>query len=231
MLSSAKRVRRSMGDTHRIRIDAHADAVDAAEAFGEARSGGVQVHHVDGVGLEACAEVGPVLDRGEDFELDVADIPAQRAPGLAAERVVKPRLGDGEHLHDTFIGARADLLSKHGAATVGDHHDHQRPENQHDADQCRQVAQEPQGNASTLHAADYTLPFTPADPVPLFPPNCSGKWLMRLEFVAVFPPNRDNDFPPNSAPFPSLQAAPSGPSGHLPRTSCEGGLPRVAREA
>ena len=84
MLSSAKRVRRSMGRAHAVRVHARANAVEAAEAFGEARSCGVEVHHVGGVGLEACAEVGPVLDRGKDFELDVADIPAQRAPGLAA---------------------------------------------------------------------------------------------------------------------------------------------------
>ena len=76
---------------------------------------------------------------------------------------------------------------------------------------------------SDCHGRDYTAPFSPADPVPLFPPNFSGKWLRLREKISEFPPNRDNGYPPNSAPFPSLQAAPSGPSGHLPRTSCEGG--------
>lgn len=54
----------------------------------------------------------------EDFELHLADIPAEGAPGLAAE---------------------------HGAAARADHHDHHRPEAPREDDQSRQVAQEHKG--------------------------------------------------------------------------------------
>jgi hypothetical protein len=62
---------------------------------------------------------------------------------------VQLRLGDGQHVHDAILNARADILSEHGAAISTDRHDHQRPEAQRDADQCRQVEQQPPGQKSS----------------------------------------------------------------------------------
>ena len=57
MLSSAKRVRRSMGRAHAVRIIARADAVEAAVFVEEESGGGVQVHHGEAIGLEAFSDV------------------------------------------------------------------------------------------------------------------------------------------------------------------------------
>ena len=57
MVSSAKRVRRTMGCAHGVRIDAGADAVATAVFVEEEGGGCVQVLHRGAIGLEACAEV------------------------------------------------------------------------------------------------------------------------------------------------------------------------------
>jgi len=82
---------------------------------------------------------------------------------------------DGEHLHQGVVDAAMNLLSAHGSPTAADHQDHQRPETQRDAEEGRQIAQEPQGDAATLHAADYTAAIDPADLAPVFPSNFRSK--------------------------------------------------------
>ena len=54
---------------------------------------------------------------------------------------------------------RSSAKRKFASAIAADLHDHQRPEVPRDAHPCRQVAQEPQGDISTLHAADYAAAF------------------------------------------------------------------------
>jgi hypothetical protein len=122
------------------------------------------------------------------------------------------RFRDREHVHYALESARADLLARHGSATGADHHNHQRAKTSHDADQSRQIPQEPQGDMSTLHAADCTAAFSPADLAPLFPPDFRSEWLIGLKFVTEFPPSSNNDFPPNSAPICVLRNA-----GRMPR--------------
>jgi hypothetical protein len=57
MVSSAKRVRRTMGRAHGVRIDACADAT-ATVVFVEEEGGAcVEVHHRCAIGLEAHGEV------------------------------------------------------------------------------------------------------------------------------------------------------------------------------
>ena len=174
MRRCATRARRTMGRSHSVRIDACVDAVDVAKTAGESRRGFAQVHHLGAIDLEAFGDVGPVGDRRKDFEPDLAHVPAERAPRLAAEGVVEFCFRDGEHVHDGFVHTAVDRLSANCSVTAADHHDHQRPEAPRDADQSRQVAQEPQGDASTLHAADYTTANTPADSMPVFPQMFGG---------------------------------------------------------
>jgi hypothetical protein len=151
MLSSAKRVRRSMRRAHGVRIDAGAEAVLVAEDVGEDDGGLAQVHDGEAIRLEARAEVGPVCNRREVFQKDETRVPAEGAEGLAVECVAQAGFGHGQHCHQGVVDARVDLLSARGFATVADHEDHQRPEAQRDADESRQVAQEPQGETATVH--------------------------------------------------------------------------------
>jgi len=96
-----------MGHTDRVRIDARANAVDVAETFAEARGGGVEVHHVGAVELEARGDVGPVGDLGKDFEPVVADVPAVSAPSLAAQRLVRAPAHSERHFRPK-LNARSD---------------------------------------------------------------------------------------------------------------------------
>jgi hypothetical protein len=48
---------------------------------------------------------------------------------------------------------------------------------------------------------NYNPGFYPSDPVPLFPPNIVSKFLFCLVKLFEFPPNLNNEFPPNSAPL------------------------------
>jgi len=57
MVSSAKRVRRTVGCAHGVGIDAGADAVEAAVFVEEESGARVQVHHRGAVGFEAHAEI------------------------------------------------------------------------------------------------------------------------------------------------------------------------------
>jgi hypothetical protein len=140
-----------MGRTGGVRVHAGADAVLVAENVGEDDGGLAQVHDGEAVGLEARAEVGPVCDRGELFQQDEARVPAEGAEGLAVECVAQARFSHGQHCHQGVVDAGIDPLSARSFATVADHEDHQRPEAQRDADESRQVAQEPQGETATVH--------------------------------------------------------------------------------
>jgi hypothetical protein len=48
---------------------------------------------------------------------------------------------------------------------------------------------------------DYDRGFSPADPAPLFPPNEVSKNLFCIAKLFEFPPNSNNDFPPNFEPL------------------------------
>jgi hypothetical protein len=163
MLSSraTRGVRRSMGRAHGVRIDAGAEAVLVAENVGEDDGGLAKVHDGEAIRLEARAEVGPVYDRGEVFQKDETRVPAEGAEGLAVERVAQAGLRHGQHRHQGFVDAGIDLLSARGSATAADQEDHQRPEAQRDADESRQVAQEPQGEAATVHGQGVYGRFWP----------------------------------------------------------------------
>jgi hypothetical protein len=134
-----------------VRIDAGAEAVLVAEDVGEDDGGLAKVHDGEAVGLEARAEVGPVCDRRELFQQDETRVPAEGAEGLAVECVAQARFSHGQHCHQGVVDARVDPLSARGSATAADQEDHQRPEAQRDADESRQVAQEPQREAATVH--------------------------------------------------------------------------------
>jgi hypothetical protein len=110
------------------------------------------------------------------------------------------RFGDRQQVHDEDVDARADLLAEPGAATVPDLHDHQRPEAPRDANQTRQIAQEPQGEASTLRAADCEGGMLLRQPGAGTSANSWRNWLIGSGFLAEFPPNLNNGSTPNSAP-------------------------------
>lgn len=126
------------------------------------------------------------------------------------------RSGDRQHVHDEVLDARADLLAEPGAATVPDLHDHQRPDATRDANQTRQVAQEPQGDASTPRATDYACggdrlcrqPGTGTSP------NSWRNWLIRLGVVVEFPLELEQRlYPKLSAGAGSAEArSPVGPT-------------------
>ena len=167
----ATRARRATGRAHGVRIDAGADAVVLAQHVGEGLRGCAQVHHGEAIGLEAGKEVGPACDGRELLARDEAHIPAEGAEGLAVKRVAEFCFRQREHQHQVLVDRGRNLLSAHGLGPVGDHHDHQRPEAQRDADQGRQIADEPQGESPALHGRDYTAASSPADLAPLFPSN------------------------------------------------------------
>ena len=124
---------------------------------------------------------------------------------------MKPGFGHGQHRHEMLVDGGIDLLPAHGFLPVDDHEDHQRPEAQHDAQQGRDVAQEPKGESPVLHGGDYTPARTPADPVPLYPPIFRAMWLKLREKIFRSPPNRYKTCPPISAYF-GKHALPSAPS-------------------
>jgi len=128
-----------------------------------------------------------VGDGDDRIEPDGARVPAEGPVGLAVQRKAEFRFCDGEYLHQAAVDAWADAAARLGAATVGDHHHHQRPETPREPHRSRQVAQEPQEDMSMLHAADYAAAFFLADVAPVFPLDSGRKWLIGLEFAAEFP--------------------------------------------
>ena len=209
MVSSAKRVRRTMGreETAREALEALAD--DRFRIGGPAGERDEAAVHVEGR-ARAWAAVG-----GGRRELDLCVVELE---GLACEKL-------RDALRDQLVAmpfalaeacpavAPVGLEAAGGAFEAGDVvEDGREPR-----DKCMDRPGPAWGLALCLcvgvfrdgHAADYTAANTPADSVPLFPPNFWRKWLIGLEFVAEFPPNSNNDFPPNSAPM-------AGTAGLLP---------------
>ena len=155
------------------------------------------------------------LSGGEvcEFELHVAGIVAEAAIGLAPEGEGEGGFGIQQQVCDLVELLLAWLAATDEPKTFGDQRNDEQPEAREQTAKCGKVAQQPCGYAAfVLHGRDYTPAFTPADPVPLFPPNFSGKWLRLREKISEFPPNRDNDFPPNSAP---LRVAPNDRDGPM----------------
>ena len=155
------------------------------------------------------------LSGGEvcEFELHVAGIVAEAAVGFAPQRIRKRGFGGEERVGERVGLTLAWLAAADEPKAFGDQRDDEQPEAREQTAKCGKVAQQPCGYAAfVLHGRDYTPAFTPADPVPLFPPNFSGKWLRLREKISEFPPNRDNDFPPNSAP---LRVAPNDRDGPM----------------
>lgn len=174
MRRCAARTRRAIGGAHRVCIDAGADAVAVAEQVGEGLRGAPQVHDREAAGLEAWQEFGPACDDGELLVRGEAHTPAEGAEGLAPEGVAELHFCQRWHEYEVFVDRWGDPSSAHGLATLGDHHDHQRPKTQRDADERRQIADEPQGKSPALYGREYTAPVHPADLAPLLPQN-SGR--------------------------------------------------------
>ena len=72
-----------------------------------------------------------------------AYIQGEAAIGLSPQGEGEARFGVGEQDREVVVRALADLLAGRGAAPVGDHHDHQRPEADHDAQQGWDVTEQP----------------------------------------------------------------------------------------
>jgi hypothetical protein len=177
MVSSAKRDCPTMGHAGGVGVDVGADAVGEADIIGELLRCRRKVEHGEAVGVEALVGFFPGCGDGDHLEADVARIPAECAEGLTCEGVAQARFGDGDHLHDVVVDGRIDFPSQHGFATVGDHDDQQRPEAQEDAQQGRDVTQEPEGPGPTVHGRDYTAARTPAGFEKANPTNFRAKCL------------------------------------------------------
>ncbi len=125
----------------------------------------VRVHLATGAGVGVIARDGlvEIVARGDKREDHAARVPAEAAIGLPPECEGQTCFGVGEQDGEVDIAALADLLSGRGAASVDDHEDHQRPEAEHDAEQGRDVTQQPQGEAPAFHGRDYKRAGDPAD--------------------------------------------------------------------
>ena len=101
--------------------------------------------------MEAHLGFGPRLGRGVERERDAAMVPAEAAVGFAQDGEVEPGFGMGQQVGKFFEGRFRDGFSAHGCEAVADHEDHQRPEADHDAEQGRDVTQQPEGHAAGFH--------------------------------------------------------------------------------
>ena len=149
------------------------------------------VHVAEGVEVVLAALLGvvPVVGRRDEVEFYQTMIPAKAAIGLSPEGEDEARFGVSDEGWQSFEGRAADLASTHGAANAGDHEDHQRPEADHDAQQGRDVTQQPEGPAFAFHGRQYTSAGSPAGLRDANPPNFSGKSLRSLETRKSYPPN------------------------------------------
>jgi hypothetical protein len=211
MVSSAKRVRRTMGHSCIARDTPEALADDSLWIGGPSRERDEAAVHVEGR-ARAWAAIG-----GGWFDDDLRVV---EMVGLVAEEL-------GYALRDELIAEPFGLAKAFPTvAPVGIE-----ALRAADALEARDVAddrREPRdkcmdrpGPCGSLarcicvvgfrggHGRDYTAPNIPADLAPVFPPNLWRKCLIGLEFVVQFPPNANNGFPSNPAPSCDLAKAES----------------------
>ncbi len=171
MVSSAAlpRVRRTMGDEVALR-----DAIALAEIFDVRLDDAVHVAKRVHVIRVALLHFAQVVGGGDEVEAYEAGVPAEAAVGLPRDCEYETRLGVGEQEGDGFEHRPAKRLSAHDSAFAGDQEDHQRPEAEHDTQEGRDVAQQPDGPAFAFHERHYTCARSPADL-----PNANPPYFLR----------------------------------------------------
>ncbi len=160
---------------------AFADAVLLAQVLDISAGAVFEIHVGAAIGFEALLGFEPVRGRCECAEHHEAMAPAETAVGLAPEGEVEPCFGVREQDRDGVEDGFRNLLSAHGGKAAADHEDHQRPEAEHDAQQGRDVTQQPEGKASAFHGRHYKCARGPADLRNANPPYFARKSLRLLE--------------------------------------------------
>jgi hypothetical protein len=189
MLSSAKRVRRSMRRARGVRIDARAEAVLVAEDVGEDDGGLAKVHDGEAIRLEARAEVGPAGDRRELFQQDETRGPAEGAEGLAVECVAQAGFRHGQHCHHGVVDAGSILFPRAAlrplliTRIINGQKLSARPI------KAGRSRRSHRGKLRRFMDGECKGVFGPTGSDHNHPPNSGGKWLSGNESSILFPTN------------------------------------------
>ena len=116
------------------------DVVTLAEDFDITAGAGFELAAGAAVGFEALRVLVPIVGGGDHGERHKPVIPAEAAVGFAPQCEVEPCFSVGQEDGKVIVGGLRNALSTHGAETVADHEDHQRPEADHDPQEGREVA-------------------------------------------------------------------------------------------